>query len=284
MRTAIIGLGAIAQKAYLPTLGTRPALDLHLLTRNRVTLDTVADSYRVPSNRRFTTLDALLAHPLDAAFVHAATPAHPEIVGRLLDAGIPTYVDKPLAPTIEASRALANHGGAPLMVGFNRRYAPAYATAAESPRDVILLQKNRTDDPGPIREVIYDDFIHVVDTLRFLLPGPANRMHVSGKVIDGLLHHVVLTLTGDGFSATGIMNRRNGFDEERLETLGGGQKLTVVDLGAGGGGWTPIAHRRGIEQICTRFLEAVQTGRFPDLALALATHEMCEDIITELTA
>jgi virulence factor len=100
MRIAIIGLGDIARKAYLPTLGVRPGLDLHLLTRNRVTLDTVAAAYRVPENRRFTDLDALLAHPLDAAFVHAATSAHPEIVGRLLDAGIPTYVDKPLADIV----------------------------------------------------------------------------------------------------------------------------------------------------------------------------------------
>ena len=35
--------------------------------------------------------------PLDAAFVHAPSAAHPEIITRLLETGVPTYVDKPLA-------------------------------------------------------------------------------------------------------------------------------------------------------------------------------------------
>jgi virulence factor len=252
------------------------------MTRNAVTLATVADSYRVPADRCFTDLDSLLAAPLDAAFVHAATSAHVEIVSRLLDAGIPTYVDKPLAATIEDARTLAAHGGAPLMVGFNRRYAPAYAAVAEGPRDVVVLQKNRADGVGPVREIVYDDFIHVVDTLRFLMPRPAERVEVSGKVVGGLLHHVVLTLTGRGCSATGIMGRRTGVDEERLEASGVGQKTVVTDLGAAGGGWAPIARRRGVEQICTRFLEGVRSGRFPDLRLALETHELCEHVVTEL--
>jgi virulence factor len=282
VKVAVIGLGDIARKAYLPTLGFRPDLELHLVTRDPVTLATVADSYRVPRDRCFTDLDGLLAAPPDAAFVHAATSAHVGIVTRLLDAGIPTYVDKPLADDIEDVRRLAAHRGAPLMVGFNRRYAPAYVAAAEGPRDVVVLQKNRVDGLGPVRDVIYDDFIHVVDTLRFLLPRPVRRVEVAGRVVGGLLHHVVLTLTGEGCSATGIMHRQAGVDEERLDVIGGGRRLTVVDLGAGGGGWTPVAERRGVAQVCTRFLTAVRTGRFPDLQLTLETHEMCELIVGEL--
>jgi virulence factor len=156
--------------------------------------------------------------------------------------------------------------------------------AADGPRDVVTLQKNRVDGLGPVREVVYDDFIHVVDTLRFLMPRPADRVEVSGRVVDGLLHHVVLTLTGDGCSATGVMHRQAGVDEERLDVVGGGRRLTVVDLGAGAGGWTPVAERRGVAQICTRFLEAVQSGRFPDLRLSLETHEMCEQVVAELLA
>jgi virulence factor len=282
MKVAVIGLGDIARKAYLPTLAFRPGLELSLATRNLVTLTTVADSYRVPRERCFTDLDDLLATHIDAAFVHAATAAHVEIVTRLLDAGIPTYVDKPLAADIADARTLAAHGGAPLMVGFNRRYAPAYVEAAEGPRDVVVLQKNRVDGLGPVREIIYDDFIHVVDTLRFLLPRPAERVEVAGKVVGGQLHHVTLTLTAPGCSATGIMHRQAGVDEERLDVLGAGRRLTVTDLGAGGGSWTPVAERRGVAQICTRFLDAVRSGRFPDLRLSLETHEMCERIVGDL--
>jgi virulence factor len=49
---------------------------------------------------------------VDAAFVHAATAAHPEVVARLLEAGVPVYVDKPLAdsyPEAERLVGLARH-------------------------------------------------------------------------------------------------------------------------------------------------------------------------------
>lgn len=77
MKVGCIGLGDIAQKAYLPVLTTRPGIELHLQTRNPDTLGLVGDTHHVPAARRHTDLDALLAEGLDAAFVHAATVAHP---------------------------------------------------------------------------------------------------------------------------------------------------------------------------------------------------------------
>ncbi|MCZ9339175.1 Gfo/Idh/MocA family oxidoreductase, partial [Streptomyces sp. TRM76130] len=136
----------------------------------------------------------LLAQDLDAAFVHAPTDVHPEIVSRLLQAGVPTYVDKPLAYELaDAERlvALAENRGTGLAVGFNRRHAPAYTQCAEHPRELILLQKNRIGLPEEPRTMILDDFIHVVDTLRFLVPGPVDDVTVRARVRDGLLHHVV---------------------------------------------------------------------------------------------
>ncbi|MGY0237071.1 Gfo/Idh/MocA family protein [Longispora urticae] len=296
LRVAVIGLGGIAQKAYLPTLGARPGLDLHLMTRDPAKLDRIADTYRVAADRRFTDLGDLLARPLDAAFVHAPTDQHRAVVGRLLDAGIPTYVDKPLDSTLEGSRALverAERTGTTLMVGFNRRYVPAYVRARERPRDLIILQKNQAGGTGAVREIVYDDFIHVVDTLRFLLPGPAEHVHVSGRVEGTELHHVVLTLSGGGGTAIGVMHRNSGSKEERLEVMGGGGKREVVDLvdetdhdgyraRRPVDGWTPVATQRGIAQICTEFLDTVRAGGRVDLRDALRTHELCERVVLEL--
>ena len=97
MKVGCIGLGDIAQKVYLPLLALQPGIDLHLHTRTPATLHRVAESLHVTQDRRHTDLDGLLAQSLDAAFVHAPTAAHPEIITRLLDTGVPTYVDKPLA-------------------------------------------------------------------------------------------------------------------------------------------------------------------------------------------
>ncbi|MFE1754386.1 Gfo/Idh/MocA family protein [Streptomyces anandii] len=293
MKVGCIGLGDIAQKAYLPVLGTQPGVDLHLQTRTPATLERVADGLHLPQDRRHTTLDDLLAHDLDAAFVHAPTAAHPEIVTRLLEAGVPTYVDKPLAYELADSTRLvelAEERGVTLAVGFNRRHAPGYVQCADHPRELILMQKNRAGLPEEPRTMILDDFIHVVDTLRFLVPGPVDDVTVRARTRDGLLHHVVLQLAGDGFTALGVMNRLSGSAEEILEVSGQDTKRQVVNLAETidhkgqptvrrRGDWVPVARQRGIEQAVLAFLDAVRAGRVLSARDALETHELCERVV-----
>ncbi|MEV5846545.1 Gfo/Idh/MocA family oxidoreductase [Streptomyces sp. NPDC051985] len=296
MKVGCIGLGDIAQKAYLPVLGTLPGLELHLQTRTPATLDRVADSLHLPAGRRHLTLDDLLAQDLDAAFVHAPTGAHPEIVTRLLEAGVPTYVDKPLAYRLADSErlvTLAEARNVSLAVGFNRRHAPGYVQCADHPRELILMQKNRIGLPEEPRTMILDDFIHVVDTLRFLAPGPVDDVTVRARVADGLLHHVVLQLSGDGFTALGVMNRLSGSAEEILEVSGQDTKRQVVNLSEvidhkgqptvrRRGDWVPVARQRGIEQAVLAFLDAVRAGKVLSARDALATHELCEQVVREV--
>ncbi|MER5435318.1 Gfo/Idh/MocA family oxidoreductase [Streptomyces sp. NPDC002588] len=293
MKVGCIGLGDIAQKAYLPVLGALPGLELHLQTRTPATLDRVADGLRLPAGQRHRDLDALLAADLDAAFVHAPTGAHPEIVARLLAAGVPTYVDKPLAYRLADSErlvTLAEERGVSLAVGFNRRFAPGYAQCADHPRELILMQKNRIGLPEEPRAMILDDFIHVVDTLRFLAPAPVDDVTVRARVEDGLLHHVVLQLSGDGFTALGVMNRLSGSNEEILEVSGQDTKRQVVNLAEvidhkgqptvrRRGDWVPVARQRGIEQAVLAFLDAVRAGKVLSARDALATHELCEQVV-----
>ncbi|MEU5046089.1 Gfo/Idh/MocA family protein [Streptomyces griseorubiginosus] len=293
MKVGCIGLGDIARKAYLPVLGGRPDVELHLQTRTPATLTSVADGLHLPDAQRHADLDALLAQDLDAAFVHAPTNAHPDIVERLLDAGVPTYVDKPLAYELADSArlvALAEERNVSLAVGFNRRFAPGYTQCAEHPRELILMQKNRIGLPEEPRAMILDDFIHVVDTLRFLVPGPVDDVTVRARVRDGLLHHVVLQLAGDGFTALGVMNRLSGSAEEILEVSGQDTKRQVLNLAEvvdhkgqptlrRRGDWVPVARQRGIEQAVFAFLDAVRAGKVLSARDALATHELCERVV-----
>ncbi|MFI6144364.1 Gfo/Idh/MocA family protein [Streptomyces sp. NPDC051109] len=294
MKVGVIGLGDIAQKAYLPVLTARPGVELHLQTRTPATLERIGEIHHVPAGRRHTALDGLLAEGLDAAFVHAPTAVHPEIVARLLEAGVPTYVDKPLAYELEDSRRLvelAEERGVSLAVGFNRRHAPGYAQCAEHPRDLIVMQKNRVGLPEDPRTFVLDDFIHVVDTLRFLLPGEADHIDVRAQVRDGLMHQVVLQMSGPGFTALGIMNRLSGSTEEVLEVSGQDTKRQVVNLAEiidhrgqptvrRRGDWVPVARQRGIEQVVDAFLESVAAGKTLSARDALLTHELCERVVS----
>ncbi|MGW7414732.1 Gfo/Idh/MocA family protein [Streptomyces sp. NPDC054863] len=293
MKVGVIGLGDIAQKAYLPVFATLPETELHLQTRTPANLARVAAAHRIPAGRTHTTLDGLLAQGLDAAFVHASTVAHPEIVTRLIEAGVPTYVDKPLAYELADSVRLvelAEQRGVSLAVGFNRRLAPGYAQCVEHPRELILMQKNRVGLPEDPRTLVLDDFIHVVDTLRFLAPGEIDHVDVRARIVDGLMHHVVLQLSGDGFTAIGTMNRLSGSTEEILEVSGQDTKRQVVNLAEvidhkgqpsvrRRGDWVPVARQRGIEQVVTGFLDAVRAGKVLDARDALATHELCERVV-----
>ncbi|MET9668745.1 Gfo/Idh/MocA family oxidoreductase [Streptomyces sp. NPDC006475] len=293
MKVGCIGLGDIAQKAYLPVLGALPGVELHLQTRTPATLARVAETHRIPADRRHTDLGRLLDQGLDAAFVHAPTAAHAEIVGRLLQAGVPTYVDKPLAYELADSERLVDLSesrGTSLAVGFNRRLAPGYAQCQEHPRDLILMQKNRVGLPEDPRTLVLDDFIHVVDTLRLLAPGTIEHSDVRARIVDGRMHHVVLQLSGEGFTAIGTMNRMSGSAEEILEVSGQDTKREVRNLAEvvdhkgqpsvrRRGDWVPVARQRGIEQSVTSFLEAVRAGKFLSAQDALRTHELCERVV-----
>ncbi|MFF8838160.1 Gfo/Idh/MocA family protein [Streptomyces sp. NPDC015130] len=295
MKVGCIGLGDIAQKAYLPVLAALPGVELHLQTRTAATLDRVADSLRLPAGQRHRDLDSLLAAGLDAAFVHAPTAVHAEIVGRLLEAGVPTYVDKPLAYEYAESERLvelAEKRAVSLFVGFNRRLAPSYAQCADHPRELILMQKNRIGLPEDPRTFVLDDFVHVVDTLRFLVPGEIEHVDVRARIREGLMHHVVLQLSGDGFTAIGMMNRLNGSTEEILEVSGQDTKRQVLNLAdvvdhkgqptvRRRGDWVPVARQRGIEQAVLVFLDAVREGRTLSARDALLTHELCERVVRE---
>ncbi|HEY1213477.1 MAG TPA: Gfo/Idh/MocA family oxidoreductase [Bryobacteraceae bacterium] len=300
MRVAVIGLGSIAQRAYLPVLSALDGIDLVLCSRHSDRLSQLAARYRI---RELTNhVSDLGSMQLDAAFVHVATEAHEDIVSLLLRQCIPVYVDKPIAYTLEASSRLVDLSESTrtlLMVGFNRRYAPMYRRLADQPRRrMILMQKNRRFSPDTPRHVVFDDFVHVVDTLRFLAPGPIRDVRTDGYALEGKLHHVLVQLSGPDFQLLGSMNRDSGAGEEVLEVMSPNNKWIVRNLTetshwhAGTecvtrfDDWESVLHRRGFPQIISQFLDYVTAGYAgPGSALAqdaLQTHALCEQVVSAL--
>lgn len=298
MKIGIIGIGDIAQKAYLPVMTKKKGIDIILCSRNENQLKEVADIYR--GLEYVTNIKDLIALGIDAAFVHAATGAHYNICRELLENGIHVYVDKPVSYQIREVRELfklAKEKNRILRVGFNRREAPLIKSLKELEKpDVVICQKNRLKLPADIRTFIYDDFIHVVDTLRYLLGDDLISYQVTGKVENGLLHSVVLQLIGYEGTAIGIMNRDSGKTEERLEIICPGEKRIIEDLNdltiykdgkeirQKFGDWEPVLYRRGFDQITERFLNEVKEnhGYLEQDEDSLETHELCEKIVKQL--
>jgi len=300
LKIGIIGLGDIALKAYLPVISSQK-IEIHLYTRNENTLAQVGAQYRFHNVHK--SLDALISSGVEGVFVHAPTTAHHDIVAQLLSHGIHVYVDKPITYDYVSSAsliALAEKNGVSLMVGFNRRFAPAYLKlkALKDP-SMIVMQKNRKSLPGDIRTFVFDDFIHVVDTLLFLFPDPVVTVKVIGKKRGNLLYHIIMQLvSANGVHGIGIMNRDSGTSEEILEVYTAGEKQVVHNLAelfihkdgditkSHVDDWEPTLHKRGFVQIVEAFLQVVESKRAPQISdqHTLQSHKICEDLVNQLSA
>lgn len=298
MRIGIIGLGDIAQKAYLPVITAREDIELVFCTRSRETLGRLSAKYRV--REAVQTVEELIASGIDAAFIHSSTESHVGIAEQLMRSGIHVYVDKPISYHYEEAErltALAEQLGVILMVGFNRRFAPMVAAMKEkNDRRMALLQKNRLFSPDFARRFVYDDYIHVIDTIRFMAPGKiTGTPRISMFIQEGKLYHAQVQLEGDGFVCTGIMNRDSGANDEILEIMNPGNKWVVEGLNTtihfNGGqesrqkfnDWEPVLHRRGFAQIIDHFLTCVRDNKQPSISLkdALESHRICELIVEQ---
>jgi virulence factor len=299
LKIGIIGLGDIAQKAYLPVI-SKKKVQCHLFSRNETTLRQIAKTYRV--NNTYSNLDSLISSGIQAAFVHSATSSHFEIVEKLIQNSINVYVDKPLTYDLQSSEkliAMAEEKNLILQVGFNRRYAPAYRqlkTLAD--HNMVVMQKNRQSLPADVRTFVFDDFIHVVDTLLYFFPHHIEKVNVSGKKKANKLYHVVIQLTSaSGATAIGIMNRDSGTTEEILEVFSPEAKMVAYNVSdvyvhknkqitkTGTDDWISTLHKRGFEQIVDDFLTAVESGKRPQISTQehLRTHKLCEEVVEKLT-
>jgi predicted dehydrogenase len=133
LRVGVVGCGLIAQVMHLPYL--RELSDRFQIAAicdlSPTILERVGSTYGVA--RRFTDWRALLAEPLDAVMVLTSGSHAPVAIAAAL-AGRHVFVEKPLALSPEEGREMVAAGeraGVHLMVGYMKRYDPAYERLAE---------------------------------------------------------------------------------------------------------------------------------------------------------
>ena len=298
IRIAFIGLGDIAQKAYLPIVTHHTKVDPILCTRNAKTLNRLAIQYRI--RETYTDVDELIRNKVDAAMIHSATDSHFILVSKLLHAGIPVFVDKPLCYSLSESEELLNLAAQKqvlLYLGFNRRFAPLIQTLIHHPNPVqIHWQKNRVGLPDEPRVFVFDDFIHVVDSLRFLGTGTIDKLQVFSKLQNDKLESLQVQWQQNGALFTGSMNRISGITEERVEYYTTDNKWQINELMSGVhykneeqhllgfNNWENTLHKRGFINLFEDWLSALQannfdTNRNQDI---WETHNLCETIVHKI--
>ncbi|WP_291649616.1 Gfo/Idh/MocA family oxidoreductase [Clostridium sp.] len=298
MKIGIIGLGNICEKAYLPVITAIEGIEIVFCTRNKERLDNLSKKYRIA--KVVSTVDELINMNIDAAFVHTVTESHIDIIENLLNNNIHVYVDKPISYNYEESKRvsdLAKKVNKILMVGFNRRFAPMYSNLKNyGTPSVIKLEKNRVSSPKDPVVFVLDDFIHVIDTLRFLMNEEIESINVNCLKKEGLIYNVVVTMTSKNTTCIAMMNRDSGANEEELEYTSSGKKVIVRNLmdskvlinnieeNKSFKDWDTILYRRGFENIINEFINSVKLGiqPMPTIEDALKTHKICDEILKKI--
>ena len=298
MKVGIIGIGDICKKAYLPLITLMDDLEIVLCTRNTTTLQETKSKYKI--NKAVSSVDDLINEGIECAFIHSSTDSHYDLCKKLLSSGIHVYVDKPISYNLEEAlelKDLAIKNNLILKVGFNRCFAPMISSLKNLGEvNIVLIQKNRVNLPGQPRIFVYDDFIHVVDTLRFLMNGVYDNFTVDARIEDNLLQSITLKLSNSKTTAIGIMNRINGITEEIVEYMAPGKKAIVRNLTHTTllennstsikefGDWENTLHKRGFNSIISSFIDDVKTKNlnYDMLEDSIITHKLCEKILKEI--
>jgi predicted dehydrogenase len=143
LRVGVIGVGGIAQMMHLPTLAERPDLFsiAALADVSEKTLNAVGDRYRVAT--RVRDFHELLGRSdLDALLVFTSG-CHRDAMLDLVKSDKHIFVEKPLAYSLKETEevvAAAKGRRGQLMVGYHKRFDPAYLRAREAVRSMRELR------------------------------------------------------------------------------------------------------------------------------------------------
>ena len=196
-------------------------------------------------------VDAMLAAGVDGLVVATPTDTHAGLVLAGVEAGIPVFCEKPVAPDIARTRAVLNQVqamGGLVQVGFQRRFDAGYVAAHEAVRSGALGQVHtitgHTLDPTPPPAayvtvsggIFRDCLVHDLDILRFVSGQDVVEVYATGANLGddyiraaGDVDAVAVTLTmSDGSLAMLSASRYNqaGYDV-RMEVRGHRSSVAV---------------------------------------------------------
>ncbi|MEX1294853.1 MAG: Gfo/Idh/MocA family oxidoreductase [Candidatus Limnocylindrales bacterium] len=190
----------------------------------------------------------------DAVVIVAATDAHAALIRAALARDLPTFCEKPLAGTLTESVALAAEiatADAPVQVGFQRRFDPAYVEArrliASGELGDVYTISMRSHDPEPASEefiassggMFSDLSIHDLDVLRYLSGREAVEVYCVGSAegfpqyakYDDYATAVALISLDGGIPVTLTWTRHDPLGHDVRAEVFGSRDSVAVGLG-----------------------------------------------------
>jgi myo-inositol 2-dehydrogenase/D-chiro-inositol 1-dehydrogenase len=247
MTIALIGAGRIG-RLHGQLLVRRPGVE-QVLVHDAITDTAVRVALEIGATAAQSLDEAI--DRADAVLIAAPTDAHAALVRTAVEAGRPTFVEKPLAFDLADTADLVDlieRTGARVQVGFQRRFDPAYREAArvvaEGSIGRLYLVRLIAHDANPPPEdyistsggLFRDSSIHDFDSLRFVTGVEVEEVYAIGavRVSEVFARYedidtagALLTLS-DGTIAVLSQTRHNprGYDV-RMELVGSGDAVSI---------------------------------------------------------
>ena len=302
MKVAVVGGGQIARKVYLPTLAAMDDVELAVLVEpDERRREAIARKYRFEA--AVASVDELAEGQVDAAFVLTPHEHRRGPLKGLFERGIDVFSEKPMAadlPEAEQFVELAEASGRIFMVGFNRRFMPAYLKAKEFIGDrpvwVCRAWKHAAR--------LWSHSLHVLDMLRFFCGEPV-RIQAEGNLNDAGRETAVGAVIRFDSGAIGLFETAGHYGRRQEELVAHGPVYTVEvlapyevvcaeeDTGTsevfrpGSNEWYTESNRLyGFVDEIRHFLDAVRDRTTPlnTAAEALKSHRLAHDLLEAIRA
>ncbi|MEO0586549.1 MAG: Gfo/Idh/MocA family oxidoreductase, partial [Planctomycetota bacterium] len=187
---AVVGVGRMGRhhaRTYARNLKDRCRL-VGVVDADEERRETVADDFGCAAYADVASL--LAAEPgLRAVSIAVPTRVHAEAAGPLMDRGVACLIEKPLAETADAARALADHAQRAevvLRVGHTERFNPAVRAVAGMGLTARFIEVDRVSEMS-FRSldvgVVMDMMIHDLDIVLMLAGSPLKKVDAAGVAV-----------------------------------------------------------------------------------------------------
>ena len=259
MRVGVIGVGRIGS-FHAGVLAGHPGVDQVLVTDPDA--ERAAGVAREVGARAAPSVAALL-DAVDAVVITSPTITHADLIRQAVDAGRPTFCEKPITIDLASTEAVIRHvraRGATVQMGFQRRFDAGYRRARElvacGTLGRLYVVRMAGHDPQPPHDeyipgsggIFRDLHIHDFDIARWVTGQEVVEVYADGSDagFEAFARHgdvaaAVATLRFDGGTLGILSGTRHdplGYDV-RLEVFGAGDSVAV--------GWDARMPLRSVE-------------------------------------
>ena len=251
LKVGLLGAGRIGA-VHAAAISTHPQSEL--VAVSDVVADNAATLAAQYGCEHQSTESIINDESIDAVLIATSTDTHSDLIEAATATGKAVLCEKPLDLSLERAREcqrVATQNGAPVMLGFNRRFDPNFAelkrsaNAGDIGKSELLIINSFDPAPPPISYVkvsgglFRDMMIHDFDMANFIMGDvPTTISAVGSSIIDAQIGEqndvdtAVATLTYTDGRIAVINNSRRavyGYDQ-RLELLGSKGSLQVKNM------------------------------------------------------